>query len=555
MRIGKITGLIVCLLFFSVLSLPITWAEDYSEGPSQKPPNIRIAGDRWMPVFKAGEKINLNIPLENIGSEATDVQVSLVVGESDKFPFKTDKMSFTKYLPGMSNGTRLVTFDLIIPSTTKPGTYPVTINVSYSSNSGAGGTASGTLYVKVVNDLRQPTLTLLSVEPAHGRLPAGKSGLVKLLIKNEGDLPVKDAEVTISGFANGLGLDNGSDTQILGDMTAGAVKSVSYPINVDSETKTGTYTLDLNFSYKDDNNQEYKKTSKVFLPVAGKDSSDTMTPRIIIDNYNYGGVDHVVAGQTFTLTMSLANMSEQTEVNNIKLSLSSDGQVFTPVGSGSTLFIRAIKPGERVQKSITLKAKETAEAQTFTISADMDYQDPAGGKYTDKEILSVPVAQTIQLLIQNAKTPMDAMQGSSVSISADFYNTGRAALKNMRIHTEGDFQVQDGDLFLGTVEPGKSDYYDVTIIPNKTGEVKGQIIFEYDDSIGQHYQNVKDFKLMVQKAMPMLPGNDMQPPVQPPAKFAFKWWMVPAALALLAVPGFIFYRRRKKIKEEKFLDE
>lgn len=551
-RLVKLFGL---LLIFLAFGLPVALAQTGSDtNVIREAPNLIIPGDRWMPVFKAGEKVSLNVPIENTtNGTAKNVEVSLVVSDLSKFPFKSERMTFTQYVSSITDGTSIVGFNLTVPANTKPGIYPVSVSIAYDSDFGSRQT-SGTLYVEIVNDYRQPTVSLMNVRLPDERLPAGKSTLATLVLKNEGDLPVKDVAVSLTGFNGGLGLDNWSDTQKLGEIKAQEIKTVTYRIHVDEETKSGTYILDLNINCKDEYDQEYKTESKVYLPVAGKGSQDDMTPHIIIDNYSYGGGDYAIAGQTFTLNLSLTNTSEQTTVKNIKMSLNSDGQIFVPVGSGSTLYIKEIGPGENKNATINLKSKENAESQTYSITADIEFQDDEGNKLTEKEVISIPVIQTLKFLITDPVTP-PAFSGSPATVSVDFYNTGRAAIRNLQIHTTGDFEVNDGYLFLGTLESGKNDYYDVTVIPNKPGEAAGKIIFEYDDDGGQHYQMEKEFKLLVGEPMPMPSPGDMQPSMEAPNKMAFKWWMIPGPIILLGVIGIIIYRKKKKANEAVFLDE
>jgi len=508
-----------------------------------------------MPVFKAGEKVSLNIPIENTtNGTAKNVEVSLAVGDLSKFPFKSERMTFTKHISSITSGTVIASFNLTVPANTKPGVYPVDVNVKYESDVGGGGQISGTVYVEIVNDYRQPAISLMNVRLPDERLPAGKSTLVTLVINNEGDLTVKDVRVSLTGFNSGLALDNWSDTQKLGEMKAREIKPVTFRIHVDPETKTGTYILDLNITCKDEYDEEYKTETKVYLPVAGKGSQDDLIPRILISNYDYGSSAFAVPGQEFVLNMSFTNTSEQTAVKNIKISLSSDGQVFIPVGSGSTLYIREIGPGETVIAGIRLKARENAESQTYSISADIEFQDSEGNKLSDKEVISIPVMQAVKLLVTDPVIPQ-AFSGSPAAVSVDFYNTGRATIRNLQIYTTGQFQVNDGYLFLGTLESGKSDYYDVTVIPGETGELSGKIIFEYDDDGGRHYQTEKEFTLVVAEPMPMPNPGDMELPMPPTKQSVFKWWMIPGLLVILAAIGFVIYRKKKKAKEAMFLDE
>jgi len=532
----------------------LVFAANGDDRGSSEAPNLRIPGDRWMPVFKAGEKISLNVPIENTTSgTAKNLQVSLLV--DDKFPFESERMTFTRYISSITDGTVVAGFNLTVPANIKPDVYPVNVSVSYDSDYGGGGQFSSTLYIKIENDFSQPQVKLMNVRLPGERLPAGKTSLVTLVLNNEGDLKVKDVEASLAGFNSGLTLDNWSDAQSLGQMEGKETKSASFRIHVDGDTKDGTYILDLKVTYKDDYNQEYEKETKVYLPVSGKGSQDDLVPRLIIGNYNYGSGEQTVAGQTFPLTISLINTSEQTAVKNVKLSLKSDGNVFTPIGSGNTLFIREIGAGGRADASISLKPKESAESQTFSVSADIEFQDEDGNKYTEQEIISIPVLQPLELLITEPVTPPEVFAGQSVHISLDFYNTGRAAVRNLRIHTIGDFDVSDGELYLGTVDSGGSDYYDVTLIPNQPGEVTGKIVFEYDDGGGQDYRMEKEFKLMVGEPMPMPNPDEMPMPMEGQSKMSFKWWMAAVPVILLAAIGFFIYRKKKRAKEALFLDE
>ncbi|NLB18442.1 MAG: hypothetical protein GX825_06890, partial [Syntrophomonadaceae bacterium] len=338
MRWGRLVlcGFLTVAMLFSG---SLAWAANGDDRVPTEAPNLRIPGDRWMPVFMAGEKVSLNVPIENTTSgTAKNLQVSLLV--DDKFPFESERMTFTRYISSVTDGTVVAGFNLTVPANIKPDVYPVNVSVSYDSDYGGGGQFNSTLYIRIENEFSQPQVKLMNVRLPGERLPAGKTSLVTLVLNNEGDLALKNVEASLAGFNSGLTLDNWSDTQSLGKMGAKEIKPVSFNIHVDKDTKDGTYILDLKLTYKDDYNQEYEKDTKVYLPVSGTGSQDDLIPRLIIENYNYGSGEQTVAGQTFPLTISLINTSEHTAVKNVKLSLKSDGNVFTPVGSGNTLFIR-----------------------------------------------------------------------------------------------------------------------------------------------------------------------------------------------------------------------
>lgn len=528
-------------------------------GDKLEPPRIVIARDYWMPVYQAGETVNLSIPVENLSStSATNVRFSINPGDPASFPFEMDKMTFTKYAYSLS-GSSVFSYKVTIPSNTKPGVYPVNVSLSYEGDTG-GGSESATVYVKIENEYKQPELKLLGVDFEGDKLAAGQSALIKLRLQNEGDLELKDVELKLSGFSNqGFNLDNWPDIQNIKTIKGRELKLVEYKLLIDSKLENGTYPLDLNIKYKDEHDKEYTKDTKVYLPVDGKGATDDLTPRVIVDNYHFP-YEYVEAGQPFPLTISFFNTSEHTTVKNIKISLNADELAFSPVGSSNSFFIPEINPRAAEERSITLKAKVDAENRNYTISADIDFQDSKGNKYTEKEIISIPVKQNITLTVSNIEMPPQIFVDTPTSLAIDFYNTGRTLIRNLIISTEGNFEIQDGNLFVGNLESGKDNYYDVTIIPHEEGELEGKIIFAYEDSIGEKFTTEIPFIInaMMQEMPPMMePGMDMNPEAGKSKLSKRTIAIGGGAILLIAaiITVVVIRRRRKKQQEEVFLDE
>ncbi|HBQ85148.1 MAG TPA: hypothetical protein DD811_01505, partial [Syntrophomonas sp.] len=112
-----------------------------------------------------------------------------------------------------------------------------------------------------------------------------------------------------------------------------------------------------------------------------------------------------------------------------------------------------------------------------------------------------------------------------------------------------DFEIKDGEQYLGNLEAGKNDYCDVTVLPHKMGKLNGKVIMDYDDDSGKHFQQAKDFQLQVVKqADPMPP--DGSPLAVPEKKPLWKKFMIPGGIALVIVLAAIIYKKRKHAKEE-----
>ncbi len=529
--------------------------------PTLEEPRLVIGRSNSMPVFKAGEEGLLAIPVQNIrDGEARNINVSLIIDDVAKFPFELEKMSLQT---GMSSigGYRTesaIFFGIKVAPTAESKTYPIGVKIDYTSQNGSEGQSAGTIYVKIENEQKTPGLMLTGIQMENEQIDTGETQTIELRLKNDGHLTARDIDIKLSGFtANGLRLDQPLDTFHLKEFKGQEFKYIPFKIYADPSMDSGSYPLDLIMKYKDEFNNEYTKEEKLYLIVEGSGAegqNKKATPRLIINNYFYSG-EYATAGEAFTLSISLLNTSQVKALNNIKLSLSSEENIFSPVKSSNSIFIDSIPAAGGINQSIELKPKADAAGKTYNINVDIEYEDDKGNKYTAKELIAVAVSQPVKLITADIEIPAEVFAGMAMGISLDFYNTGRALIRNLMINTEGDFRVQEGSVFVGNLEAGKSDYYDVTITPEKEGKAKGKIVFDYDDDTGRHYQLEKDFELQVMKAAP--PPTDFPVP-EMEANTAGKWnkpIIIGAAIVVLSLAAFILRRRQIRRKEEVGLDE
>lgn len=557
MRKKKVVGCAVLWLFIFMISPAYINAqtEVFSDVPAEDP-KIIIATDRWMQVFQAGTQDTLSIPIKNVGGTALNAVVSLAVSDPKSIPFETDKMSFTKYMSSFS-GETLYSQKITIPPNVEAGIYPLTLNVSYDSQAGGGGSQSATVYIKITSDLQPPQLKLMRVEMADEALKAGKSEVVKLFLRNDSDLPMNTVTLRLSGFtADGINLDDWPDTQSISLIKAGEMRPVEYKLSAGPKMESGTYALDLAMQYQDEQHHKYTQEQKVYLPVAGKGEQDDLIPRILLDNY-YLGSDHVLAGETFPLTLVFRNTSTNKAVHNVKVSLSSEADIFAPVSGSNSLYFPRIDPDQSLEQTLHLNARPNAEHKVYTLTAKLDYQDDDGNKLEEQEMISLPVVKEVKLTTSEVEVPPDAFMGNPIGISLELFNTGRGLIRNLMIRTEGDFEVQNGTLFIGNLEAGKDDYYDSTLIAQKEGPLKGKVVLSYEDELGQPFQVEKNFTLTVQ-AMPPEPPPGPNMPGAETGEGKVKPWMiiVGSVILLMALGTVIWIRRRKRRRlEEVDLDE
>jgi hypothetical protein len=69
-------------------------------------------------------------------------------------------------------------------------------------------------------------------------------------------------------------------------------------------------------------------------------------------------------------------------------------------------------------------------------------------------------------------------------LSFQLINKGLAPLSNVSIRVEGPFSAVDGNFHVGTMAPGDVEFFEDSIILFEFGEIKGDIVIEYEDATG-----------------------------------------------------------------------
>lgn len=522
-------------------------------------PKLIIGRSASIPTFMAGEEDTLSVPVENLHQgTARNVNVSLLVDKPDAFPFQIAGMSLQTAM--VSIGSRDIEYarfpGLKVAPGTASGVYPISVKVDYTTDGGREGSATGTIFIKIINN-KAPALRVMDLLLNNETLDSGESTEIKLQIKNEGEFVAKDIQVKLAGFTStGLRLDQALDTLYVTEMKGGEFKALPFKVYADPGIESGSYALDVTIKYKNESNQEFTAESKVYLTIegsSGEGKNIKSSPRLIIENYSYGN-DFVRPGEVFDLQLAFLNTSSSKDVYNIKVSFTSDENIFSPVNSGSSFVTETIPAGGNMSQAVRWKSKLDAASKTYNITANLEYEDQKGNKYTDKELIGVTVIQESELVVPMLEKPDEIFAGSPFGLSATYFNAGKAAVRNLMIHTEGDFDIQDGAEYIGNLEPGKSDYFEVTLTPHQEGVCSGSIIFSYNDDMGQLYEIKKDFQVeAISSPEPFV----MEPPenMVKAGQGGFKTPLLAAAAAIL-IGGLAFIivrrRRRKRIEDVNF---
>ncbi len=456
-----------------------------------------------------------------------------------------------------------VYFKFLPAPTAKSGVYELTAKMTYIDAVGNEYEKTSTMYVNVEGkDSSAIDMEVRNVQ-APGSVVSGDEFTVSFDFENK--TPIEADWVEVSVTYPGDFAATSAPKKVIREVKQGDVHSMTFDFLAKSDIQTGHNDFFITLRYKTEGESEADaKERKEYVGISSKGSAGLGRPKIMIKNYDFGG-ESVMAGEEFDITLSLYNTNADEMVKNIKVSISSDDGVFSPVDSSSSFFVEKIGRQETVDYVLRLKTKRDAQVKAYNLNLKMEYEDGKGNAYDsqkkpfqEEESIGINVSQPIRLEVSDPMVPFDATVGRPTDIEVEFYNMGRAPMANMFVKLEGDFPTQNASYFVGNFESGNSNYFAGTVIPAQEGELQGEIVFTFEDALGNPSEVRKPFSMFISAGSggESFPGEDfgegelgpMPGDLGPEGEGQGnqKWMYILGGLGLVAVIGFVVWRRRKK---------
>lgn len=550
----KIISLIVVITVLMTSFVLATESDDYKNGYNAgynagysdgsdndyKPrvPKLVVVDDNKMPEITAGEEFTLKFTYKN-DSEYTAYNTKITpVYENSILEYeRATSYETTNSIKRDREG--IATFNLKSKASTKKGIYEIKFKMEYKNNRDENYSSEGSVFVKVVAEKVKSIVTVDSANTIPERVSAGENFNIKFNINNIGDIDATDMYVRIGGLSqDGFMAVNGKDFYYIGNLAAKSTYTASFDMVASKDITKGNHSLSANVYYKNSEGEQAteEKTLYILDVLSQKESGDDVSgkPKIMISSYSTDKTN-IVAGDTINFTFKFTNTSNEKPISNMKITLSSDDGAYMITKGSNTFYIENLGPKESATRSIELNVKQDLTSKSYPVNIDFDYEDSNGGTYVSKEVINLPVTEYSKLVINGANV-MDCTMGSEATLSFDYINMGKAKVSNLTASVEGDFTAVQSINYIGNLEAGSSDYYDIMITPTKEGNASGTLVLAFEDSSGKTIEVRKDFSCYV--AAPYVPdynqgGIDNPYPYDPgmdnPSNEETKtyaWWQI-----------------------------
>lgn len=513
-----------------------------------------------------GQSANVSIVFVNKGTiEAKDISVTLEgLNSNGGFYIQNgSNVSYVTRVRGDSYGA--VSFNLNAAKNIAIGSHELSVKFNYQDSQGTPYEDVQKIYLNVSGSKAlSSNLMIENLNYPTAGIQKGEDFVFKFDLVNKGEMEASNIMVKAESEESGI-VPKSSSIIKLNSISPGNKESLEFVFTPVDSAESKNYPIKITVEYQDELNygtdNAYTLTQYIGAYVEGNEEGSTNKgkPKLIIDKYSFEP-NIVKAGENFVMNLSFYNTNSQQTIKNVKIFLTSNettdptsnsagSSVFTPVNSSNTFYIDIIPPKGRVEKSITMFTVPDAQAKTYTITANFEYENGEGEEFTATELIGVPVVQQSKLELGELSISPDAYVGQPSPVFIEFYNTGKVTLYNMMVKLEGDFQTDNGNYYVGNFEIGRSDYFEGMVIPTTAGEITGALVFTYEDSAGEPIEVRREFTINVMESMPIEDFPQDMPPMVEENTNIFKkpvFWVVIGAIVLAIVIVVIYKKRKKK---------
>ncbi len=565
MTINKTLRRVFCIALIIALTLPVC-----TVGMAAEEVTVSVT---TATVKEAGGKVTVKLNVTN--NSAGTITVNEVVAADAAAISSIASISKTQIGAG---GSASITFTAAISKTLEARTYTgQTVYVGYTAEDGSTDyalsddfaiiktSAAETESTEEAGQSNSPRISRVDAYGNNVPAPSGDYGdTIKLRLPLTCDFNyIHDVTVTpvISGELDSFPFDITLVDYSLfygGSISAGNVVEFSYDLTLSKKVTAGVKKVDFTVTYYDCNGDFKTATLNMFINVKrgavanGGTEGTSSTPRIIISGYKVD-VEQVYAGEPFTVTFDVLNTSSSESVSNIQMKVTDAASAVLPVSGGSnTVYIDKIGKGETHTESLTLQAAADAEAKPYTLNISFAYEGASSKTaYTAEETVTIPVAQRIRLKLNDPVINDEAYVGQSCSMYVVLYNLGKSAISNCVVDVEGDGLVMEESYFGGNISSGGSMNADFNVIPSTAGEIQGNILIIYEDSLGTQYTEKLPFTLYVNEQPvyddAMMGGEFETEPEK--STGSFPWWVVIAVIAAGGIAVLIIFLKRRRARQ------
>lgn len=362
--------LVLTLIF---TNLNFTFATDDFTQEKQEPPKIRMGGDGSISI-SAGEETTVEIPIINTAqSYAYNLLIQAKAEKDAPFTIKflngSNRKSFIERV-GSSKAQVLFNVDKNAAS----GTYPVTLEFSYTGIDKTSYNNSDTFYVRIENKSSAPNLILSNFKISKEKIIAGEEFTIDAILENTSKIDARNLSLQVLGLEeSNITLIGNSDKTYFEEFLGTSKLPMQFKFATNKKTKEGSNKLVFKLAFTDITGKEFTREFQYYINVI-KDGSLASEPLDLKITSLTAPKNTLDVNQSGTFTLKIKNFGKA-EAKNIKISTKiPEGLVPT---SSNTVVLPSIPAN--TEKTVTFNVAPTSSAltQAYTVGFVVEYPTPS----------------------------------------------------------------------------------------------------------------------------------------------------------------------------------
>ena len=349
---------------------------------------------------------------------------------------------------------------------------------------------------------------------------------------------------------------------------------VRFDFPLRAERKNGTYPIVLDIQATDENGIQIYQSYNCFINITDAQPEETDTPapisggggggyagptevpvsnpRILVSKYIVSKTP-VMAGEDFTVTVTLKNTSDEGDVQNMLVTVSSESTNLVLKNDTSTIFLGDLEAGGTIELELTYGTDRETPAQRYNIALAMEFDDEDAMSMSSAGSITVAVAQPVDVELAPFTMPSEINAGETVQLSFQVMNLGRTGIYNARVEMDVPGLSPSGNAFVGNMEAGTSATQTLNVFAGmkdgdeRYGYTSGVVRLIYEDVDGEEYTeevntttNIKEL-VIATKA----PSEEQKEAEKEQAQKTQWWVFVAAGGAFIAAPAVILILRKR----------
>ena len=342
---------------------------------------------------------------------------------------------------------------------------------------------------------------------------------------------------------------------------------IEFTVKLSSERINGVYPVAVNISGYDDSGTPIDCSYTIYVTITDGKSNQvtqpapevaTAEPVVYISN-SVVQPDKVMAGEEFTLTVTLKNSLTTKSVKNMLVKIDTVNLHINLLENTNVFQVDKIPAGGETELTFRLGSDASIPAGKYNLNFTFNYDSSKTLNLSSSGSTIVEIHQPANMELVMPRFAQSVTVGETIPLSLQVMNMGRDPMYNVRCVVSGYGFAPSNTGYIGTMDAGSSattevELYIIALNASKGnengsqyGNTVGTVTLIYEDETGQEYQQETQFETTVNRPVVEVPqtasGEDEE------EKAAGQWWisvLILGGVILAAGIGLFLIKRKSK---------